>query len=1649
MKKSLLSLLIIGILSSYCIYAQVHLDIYVINHGSPNPTEATFADVNLSGADDVVIWNEMDSTLSWYRNDGDFRYTNIKIAGSLTGIQDAEVVNIDRDTTSNDIVCITKATGKHIVAYINDKSQNFTETVLAANVGTLSDIEVFDYDSDGDLDFAVSETTNDSIFIFINDGTTNFTKTYSFASIESVAEMQVIDIDNDNDLDVLASSLVSDKVAYYINDGAGGFTETLLSNTISVSHVEALDFDDDGDNDVLILDNTNGDLILLTNDGSMNYTNTVLISDIPSPHDFAMKDFDNDGDIDFIFSCSDNAGYWYENTGTGYNQIQFVLGREHQHVEISGTDILMTKAANDFEIYSIKEGLGSGFPKLPKNNSTDVSIFPTFEWTRVHGATGYVIQISDTNTFDNIFHTEESTQLTLDFNDFLFEELTTYYWKVQALTTTDTSGFSSVFFFTTEDYELDSCNLKSPADSSEFVSQTPTFAWTNDPHAQSFRIEISTNEDLSNPFLDSTFTDTSPFILKDTLSAKTKYFWRIKAIAPGSILESDIFEFTTLPDTYAAPTLLAPADTQPLADLSPEFNWSSVYAAKSYRLQVDTVSTFTSVIMDTTITDTNFVSAEGVFKENTTYFWRVMAMRDTNSSDWSAIFSLPITQEEMVVPTLISPADLSKNQELNVTLRWSVVPQVTGYEILLTWSGNTKKIIVTENSAQLDNLDRSTEYLWKVKALNETDTTEYSEEWKFITKGANVAYKLDNIQVNMLEVGLYNDDDLRDIFVPNLLSNTMVFKNSGDYTFEQQEIENSEKIFNLAVWDIDANNLDDVLLNSIENGMVNLFINPGSDEKTTLEIPTEGDSVLKAVFIEQGEQGLYDILYFSWAKKQFFISKYDSTKKEYLSKPVSEKDIKLNDFILKDINFDNKFDIVYHSPADAKIYAMTLNADTLTSSVLAEGVAVAYSMLKADYNNDGFEDIIFLTSQTAENDAIMALKNNGTDGFEKDTIWTADYLLNSINITDYNNDGYNDILINSLSGIACRFYSPYSKNKFKPIYDYNATYTKAADLNNDNYPDIIATSTSSQELIIIENTPLIKPILNSPVDSLEMVSNSPEFNWGVVENANSYDLIIFDNLGTLLYEFKTDTNYLKPNLTLDYGKFYSWTVRAENNVFITAWGEPEFFKTEVNKLEIPTLVSPTNNATDITVEPTLIWNSVTYAESYNVKVSTIENEKLITVLELVTADTSLVIPSDNLEYSKKYAWSVMAMAAHDSSDFSEEWLFTTEIEKVTQILKLEKGWNAISLNIVPEETDISKLFKDYPEIIKIADQFGNYYEPKGTDNIPAWDIKQAYDIRVTDDVAITIQGTAPTTEMNNYSLIKGINYISYPFTKNRAIEEAFEKAGTNVAYVYDGYGHLFMPSLNVDCIGKAEPGKGYKVYSKDAETFSYLNMETAGTAADIPLQDEAEYIKPPMTKPLDFCFIVVEADIPDGCEVVVFSEEGMIVGSGAVMKRKAVIAVYADDQTTQKTDGARTSEALELRYYVPAHYSFVKIYPENIKDAVYGGNVNTIKYNDAMVYHYKGYVVSVQEDISIENINVYPMPIKTTANIEVISEETRKANIYLFDLSGKPISNIYNGFLNKGENQFSFDSSNLNSGTYHIVIQTDKGVKSHKIIIEK
>ncbi|HTJ40514.1 MAG TPA: VCBS repeat-containing protein [Kofleriaceae bacterium] len=203
----------------------------------------------------------------------------------------------------------------------------------------LGDAELGDVDGDGDLDLVLADwggapqqVTGGLTKLWLNDGHGVFTDATSQLPQVKLGmswDLEVIDFDDDGDLDVLVSSKLSAGGRAYVNDGSGHFTDETtarLPQRKNNYEYEPMDLDGDGDLDlVTINDGPQLTETVLINDGagvfedetSSRITGTNNLANADDNVD-TWLDVDDDGDADFLIGSLSDADRLMRNDGTGH-----------------------------------------------------------------------------------------------------------------------------------------------------------------------------------------------------------------------------------------------------------------------------------------------------------------------------------------------------------------------------------------------------------------------------------------------------------------------------------------------------------------------------------------------------------------------------------------------------------------------------------------------------------------------------------------------------------------------------------------------------------------------------------------------------------------------------------------------------------------------------------------------------------------------------------------------------------------------------------------------------------------------------------------------------------------------------------------------------------------------------------------------------------------------------------------------------------------------------------------------------------------------------------------------------------------------------------------------------------------------------------
>ena len=286
----------------------------------------------------------------------------------------------------------------------------------------------------------------------------------------------------------------------------------------------------------------------------------------------------------------------------------------------------------------------------PANGATGVLLNPLIAWNAVTGATSYRLQVSTDPTFATTFIDRSglvgsSTGITG------LAASTTYFWRMSSANLGGNSPFSAPFSFTTGSSTAPPPPpptapappvLTTPANGAAGVARNPLIAWIVSTGATSYRLQVSTDPTFSIVMIDRAgLVGSSTGIT--SLSFGTRYFWRMNATnATGSSAFTAPFSFTTAGSTTPPPTgippvpaLVSPSDGADHVSRTPTLAWSASAGATSYRVQVSSNSSFSSIVYDNPAVTATSVTVPSL-GSRTRYWWRVGAQNAAGSSAFSS-----------------------------------------------------------------------------------------------------------------------------------------------------------------------------------------------------------------------------------------------------------------------------------------------------------------------------------------------------------------------------------------------------------------------------------------------------------------------------------------------------------------------------------------------------------------------------------------------------------------------------------------------------------------------------------------------------------------------------------------------------------------------------------------------------------------------------------------------------------------------------------------------------------------------------------------------------------------------------------------------------------------------------------------------------
>ncbi len=187
------------------------------------------------------------------------------------------------------------------------------------------------------------------------------------------------------------------------------------------------------------------------------------------------------------------------------------------------------------------------------------------------------------------------------------------------------------------------------------------------------------------------------------------------------------------------------------------------------------------------------------------------------------------------------------------------------------------------------------------------------------------------------------------------------------------------------------------------------------------------------------------------------------------------------------------------------------------------------------------------------------------------------------------------------------------------------------------------------------------PTLLSPTNNAVDISVTPTLTWNTSSAATSYTLQVStsNTFSSYAYNESGLTNLSQAVNGLSNWTTYYWRVSATNSYGNSGWSSIWSFTTIGTPPSAPTLAIPTNNSVDISVSPTLSWNSNIRTISYTLQVSTNSTFSNFVYNQSGLTSTSQLVTG--LSNTTQYYWRVNATNNYGTSSWSSIWSFNTLI----------------------------------------------------------------------------------------------------------------------------------------------------------------------------------------------------------------------------------------------------------------------------------------------------------------------------------------------------------------------------------------------------
>ncbi|MBN1982966.1 MAG: fibronectin type III domain-containing protein [Chitinivibrionales bacterium] len=865
-----------------------------------------------------------------------------------------------------------------------------------------------------------------------------------------------------------------------------------------------------------------------------------------------------------------------------------------------------------------------------------------FEWQPVANAQYYCLQISLMENFNELFFVNDSASETFDTVAAQFGFAKSYNWRVRGHGKGGIGPWSAVRSLTTVEQSSEKVVLSEPGKNASVTTLTPQLRWRSAARSRNYQVQISTDsvfavEEKTVFSASTTAPDTALTVSDNVLHFTTAYFWRVRSQNNGgSGPWSDVWKFTAIIVRPTAPVLEKPDSNAMDVSLTPRLQWKAVTAAAYYITELSTMQNFGTLVSKDTTQTTSVTLEKNQLTDGQKYFWRVRAAAVNDSlSPYSLVWCFTTNKPAVAIPRLITPVDKAENVKIPVLFCWSRPTAAQQYELFIGIPSGGSQIEVldtllkkaTDTTCEVASLKQGTRYLWCVRAIGASDTSEWSNWNQFTTVAA--------------------------LNAPVLVAPASDQKNIDPATVR-------------FIWKKAGNALT-------------YSITVATDEKFTDGSVVISREDISDTTVTENQKLTYDKKYYwrvrcrsatetsPWSGSAAFTTKTAPVEKPQLFSPID-----------KAIDQPLTVTLAWKKAPAAVSYGLqvsrsaTFNTTVLNRSALTDTTLTVQAGLLS-INTTYYWRVNASNSASGSPGAWSAVWQFRTANAKPEKPQLAAPANNAVDIAIIPALSWKTV-----SGVDTFFLQVATTEEFSaPTLVYNNDSISAAVLSC-SVPGLGATTNYFWRVRAANNagqspwsdvwnfTTVIAPPaavkLSLPQNAATDIAVDTSVSWQASEKATVYNLQVSrsSNFITTVVEKTGITELNYPLTKLLNGAKYYWRVNATNNGGISAWSETWSFTTVLALPLAPQLSLPANGAKNQVLTVSVRWKEVVQASSYGVQVATSEDFAPASLVLDKEVKNATYLTCSGLTAGTLYYWHVRAVNAAGNGPYSQTWDFTTQ-----------------------------------------------------------------------------------------------------------------------------------------------------------------------------------------------------------------------------------------------------------------------------------------------------------------------------------------------------------------------------------------------------